>query len=406
MKQQHLIAFNGTWYHVYTNDRGLWVNRKENGRFRVWEHLAEDAEDDFSVAATEKHLHCVCRSKDALWYFLFDGSIWRKRKISEGEKSQTCHRLTLLTKGNFVHLLYVVQEEKESFLVHQILGDGVAKPVVADSICGTEFCVSPHGNGDFTLLYQNEENICGTKQFRWSQKAFDPFVPLDCGCDLKTPVLLASETELLIAAYAVFDQFVNILFLKKDIETGDCKMSAVHLVSGESEGLSLSGFGAHPTISWCEDGLVMSSYMDQDGHWTPPKKYVRGMERENVLYTVETGREHFTAYGYPMGGSIMLYAAKDLLEHPLLAGPSRKKSTDKTVPPINNAKTDATPDSLFVKRSTCTDNMAALRSMVVAQNDMILEILKKIAYLERQLTPSAEALAEDPDAIDRFTKAE
>lgn len=402
MKQQHLIAFNGVWYHFYRNDRGLWVNRKENGRFRVWEHLAADAEDDFSVTATEKHLHCVCRSKDALWYFLFDGNAWHKRKISEGEKSQTCHGLTLLAKGNFVNLLYVVQEEKENFLVHQLLGDGTAKPIVADNICGTEFCVSPHGSGDFTLLYRNTENICGTKRFRWSQKAFDSFIPLDCGCDLQNPVLLAGETELYIAAYAVFDQFVNILFLKKSIDTGDCKLSAVHLVSGESEGLCLSGFGEHPTVSWCENGLVMSSHMDRDGHWTSPKKYVRGMERENIIYAVETERERFTAYGYPQGGSIMLYAARDFLEYPpeLSRNRGQNKSKAKT------ASDGTSQESMFVKRSIYTADMASLRKVLAGQNDMILEILKKIARLERPLTPSAEELAEDPDAIDQFVQAE
>lgn len=435
MKQEHIVAFGGTWYHFYVDSaQGFRVGKKQGARFYSSECLLKDAFYDFSVVSAEKTLHAVCQdARGTIWYFLFDGSKWHSRPLLESrDKSAEYKNLTLVANSDFINLFYAISAKEQTMLVHQLLGRGAKEPMVADYITGTEFSVCSHTNGDCTVLYHNADNVLGTKRLRWSKKAFEAFVPLDCGCDLTGAALVSDENDHLnIAAYATFDKFVNILFLNKNTDTGDCTLSAVHLVSGTSEGLALSRSDTEFRISWCENGLVMASFRSEQNRWSAPKKYIRGTTCENVLYHIENGTERFSTYGYFQDGRIMLYITRDLLDHPPKAtvspapravntsalGTSSAGAEGASAKEKRAPQTNPFPESKpaeFVKRSVYLTDMAAVRKLLAGQNDVVVEMLKKITALERAIREredppistdkgiSAEELTEDPNAIDRL----
>ena len=384
MKQEHLIAFGGVWYRIYVRSGALWVDIKENGRFHSETCLMEGAEENFSATETEKYLHCVCSGKDGISYFLFDGSQWHTKKLTEQNNGTEGLNLTLLSKDNFVHLLSVCKRDGETLLVHQLLGTGSSRPAVVDRMVGTDFSVSTKDNGDFTLLYQNGENIFGTKQFRWSEKRFDAFSPLDCGCALQNAVLLVEEDNLHIAAYATFDSFINLLFLTKNAISGDCRLSAVHLLSGEPGELCISKTDGTFTVAWCESGTVLRAHMTENGHWSVPQKFLRVTGRENVLYRLKNGTLCYDVFGYMKHGRILLYTSEELPEiqpSKQQASPSQNiKEHDKpsaTIP-------ESSENQMYIKRSVYAADMASLRKLLAGQNDLIVELFKKISVLEQK----------------------
>ncbi len=384
MKQEYLIAFGGVWYRIYVRNGALWVDIKENGRFHSETCLLKGAEENFSATATEKYLHCVCSGKEGISYFLYDGAQWHSKKLTEQSSGTEGLNLTLLSKDNFVHLLSVCIRGGETLLVHQLLGTGGSHPAVVDRMVGTDFSVSARDNGDFTLFYQNGENIFGTKRFRWSEKRFDAFSPLDCGCALQNAVLLAEEDDLHIAAYATFDSFVNLLFLTKNIVSGDCRLSAVHLLSGEPGALCISKVDSSFNVAWSESGTILRAHTMENGHWSAPQKFLRVTGRENVLYRLKNGSLCHDVFGYMKNGIIKLYTSEDLpeIQSPKQQTLPSEKPKDSHKPSAAIPK--ATENQLYIKRSVYSTDMASLRKLLAEQNDMIVELFKKISALEQR----------------------
>ena len=424
MKREHIIAFGGTWYHFFIKPaQGLCVSKKADARFTFSECILPGAYDDFYAAATEKHIHVVCQdATGAIVYLTFDGETWTTRRLLENrDKTPAFKNLTLTLIGNFVNLFYVIHSKDDDILVHQLLGDAAGQPKVVDYIQGTDFSVCSHQTSDLTLLYRNGEEVYGTKKFRWSRKDFDGFQPLDCGCNLEHAAITADEDDnLQIAAYAAFDKFVNILFLTKNTNTDDCAISAVHLVSGQSEGLAMSDVGGRLSISWGENGLVMTTALSENNKWNAPKKYIRGTTQENVLYHIQSDSESFFTYGYRQDGKIMLYLTRDILEHPPKEKPRRQAHQGETpnggteshrrqntpagtehAQQLEFNSRHGTPGTDYVRRSVYTADMAAVRKLLKSQNDIIVEVLKKITALERAAMGKTD-LAEDMGQIDRL----
>lgn len=400
MKTEHIIAFSGSWYHFFIKpSQGFCVSKKNGPRFEFCECLLNDAFDDFSVAATEECLYAVCQdNQGAIVYFIFDGNSWRHERILETrDKKAEFKNLTLKAIGKFVNLFYVIRSKEDSILVHQLLGNPVGQPKVADYISGYEFSVCGHQTSDLTILYRNRDDIYGTRRFRWSKKDFEGFLPLECGCNLEHAVIIAdANDDLCIAGYAAFDKFVNILFLKKEETSDTYVISAVHLVSGESEGLALSAYGGKLSISWCENGLVMTSACSEKNKWSAPKKYIRGTTQENVLFYIDTEIESFATYGCRQDGRIMLYITRDILEHP-----PKEKPVPRKTPTAGKTDKNIGVSREYVPRGVYSADMAAVRKLLASQNDIIVEMLKKITALER-LAFQENKIAETPDQIDRL----
>ena len=92
----------------------------------------------------------------------------------------------------------------------------------------------------------------------------------------------------------------------------------------------------------------------------------------------------------------MLYITRDILEHP----PGRRQQ--KAVSPQAQASPkQGTFSSEYVKRSVYSADMAAVRKLLASQNDIIVEMLKKITALE-QAVHGKETIAEDMGSFDRL----
>ena len=419
MKQEYILAFEKNWYHFCLSpEQGLCVNKKQGARFYFAHSLLKNATADFCVARAEKSIHAVCQDKEgSIWHFVFDGTKWHSRVLLESrEKTAKDKHLTLITNGEFVHLFYTISVKEQTMLIHHLLGEGATEPQATDYTKESFFSACGHKNGDVTLLYKNADGVLGTRCYRWSKKAFEPFVPLDCGCDLNDAVLLADEDDTLkICAYATFDKFVNILFVKKDVYKNECTLAALHLVSGISEGLTLSKIEGILRISWRENGLVMTTKSVEDNKWSAPKKYIRSTSCENVLYHIESETEDFSTYGYMQDAKITLYNSHDILDLPPRSDAITKDAKDPfgKSPSFKNNLFEPKPPE-FVKRSVYLTDMAAVRKLLAGQNDVVVEMLKKISALEEamrekeallnQLTKniSPESLVENPDQIDRL----
>jgi len=357
-----------------------------------------DAFEDFSVITTESGIHLVCQNlQGSILYVRYDGDAWKTEHLLESrEKHAVFKNITLKKIGNFIHLFYVVFSKENHILIHQLLGKPGGQPKVVDYIHDAEFSVCNHQTSDMTVLYRNSEKVYGTKKYRWSKKEFDAFVPLDCGCNLEHAVIMADKDEnLSIAAYAKFDKFLNILYLTKNQISNDYAIAAIHLVSGTSEGLAFANCGDTLSLNWCENGLVMTSVCTNN-KWSTPKKYIRGTTQENILYHLQSEAENFSSYGYRQDGKILLYITRDILEHP-----PKKESTKTPTATIKDSALKENIHTEYVKRSVYSADMAAIRKLLSGQNELIVELLKKISALEQEIK-KPDSIAEDENQIDRL----
>ncbi len=401
MKHESILFLNGSWYHLFLDSlRGLCVNKKIGARFSFFAQILPDAYDDFSAISTESKLYIVCQDMHgALLLITYDGTKWETLKLLDSKsKVAEFKNITLKRIGNFLNLFYVVKTKDAYLLAHQLLGATSGQPKIVDSTFGTEFSVCNLHTSDLMLLYKNSENTLGTRKFRWSKKDFEDFLPLECNCTLEHAVIQAGKGDVLqIAGYATFDKFENILFLTKDMQTEELVISAVHLVSGVTDELTLSTVDQNPTISWCENGLVMSTTTTENNKWSAPRKYIRAATQETVCYHIDAKTEQFVSYGFFQDGKISFYLHRAFVDR-LLQENKQKESAFLT---RNAAQTHHKPKTEFVPLHIFESEKSAFKELLKAQHRAILEMEKKITVLE-QTVLGEEHILEEPEALDRL----
>ncbi len=394
MKTEPILFFDGNWYHIYLDAvQGLCISKKTDFKFSRFARLMPNAYDDFSAVATETKLHIVCQDHEgAIIYFTYDGQQWNTQRILESKrKTPERKNITLKLIGNFVNLFYAIHTKDAYLLVHQLLGETIGQPKIVDEMIGTEFSVCNHQTSDLTVFYQNSDNLCGTRKFRWSKKDFEEFCPLECSCVLEHAVILADKHDnLQIAAYATFEKFVNILFLTKHAQTGEMNIAAIHLVSGIADGLALSEIDGMPTISWCENGLVMSTTLSEDDRWPAPKKLIRSATQETVCYQIQAKKEHLISYGFMQENRQLFYLHRTKVEQLLQ---EHKKAPARAQSALSAAD--------YVTHSVYTADMAKVHALLEKQNEIIRKILKKITVPERTVCHTDE-IVEDTQALDQL----
>lgn len=393
MKTEPILFFDGNWYHIYLDAvQGLCINKKTDFKFSQFARLLPNAYHDFSAVATETKLHIVCQDQEgAIIYFTYDGKQWNTQRMLESKrKTPEQKNITLKSIGEFVNLFYAIHTKDAYLLVHQLLGETIGQPKIIDEITGTEFSVCNHQTSDLTVFYQNSENLCGTRKFRWSKKDFEEFCPLECSCVLEHAVILADKHDnLQIAAYATFEKFVNILFLTKHAQTGELNIAAIHLVSGIADGLALSEINGMPTISWCENGLVMSTTRSEDNKWPAPKKLICSATQETVCFEIQAKTESLISYGFMQENRQSFYLHRTRAEQLL-------QEHKKAQAPMKSA-----PSADYVKQSVYAADMDAVHALLEKQNEIIRKILKKITVPERTVCHTDE-IVEDAEILDQL----
>ncbi len=386
MKKEHIVSFNGIWYHFYKKTTELCVSKKADIRFTAEKILLNEAFNDFSVTSNDKGIYVVCQdTKGSIVFFMFDGENWNNKVVLESKnKIPEYKNLTLISIGEFINLFYVISSKGDKILVHQVLNDGTALPKVVDCVSNSDFSVCKHQTTDLTILYKNTENKYGIKIYKWSKKAFSEFVPLDCGCSLDDAVLFIDKNDVInVAAYATFDKFTNILYIKKDFYNDEINLAAIHLISGSSDGLCINLEDNCLNVSWCENGLVMSSSLENN-KWSNPKKYLKGLGCENTLYIITDGEKRFSSFGYKKDDRVYLYNSNQTIQNL----------------PIRATKKETAKNSEYVKTSIYAKDLAAIRKLLSNQNDIISEIIKKLSALER--TDNSSLILENPDDLDKI----
>ena len=308
MKQEWLLQFKNSWIRVYESRGRLSLDRWVQGRFTHITDLSKESTGSCTAVATPKYLHVVYREAQHVFYALFDGEHLHKKQLFA---SCDVSSLRLASHGNYVHLFYTTPHKGTYLLMHQLLGEGAKAPVAIMEVCDDAFSLYAHQNGDVTLLLTNKEDVQGTMRYRWSQKGFEAFSPLDCGCKLCRPVLYAEDDRLLVAGFAAFDHFVNILCLEKEWAKSQCTLSAVHLLTADCDTLCLSCPEGVPSLAWCEGGLVMESHMENRNRWKKPKTFLSGNGRENILFHIEKEDEKRQVFGYMKQGVPVFYFGED-----------------------------------------------------------------------------------------------
>ncbi len=397
MKTEYIIAYQNSWYHFFIKPNlGFCVGKKTGALFVHNEVLLANPFEDFCVTKTDKFIHAVCQdSFGSIICFIFDGNEWKSKTILESrDKKAEFKNLKLFAMGNFINLFYVVNTKEGQILVHQILGENNSLPKAVDFICGNEFSVCECKTSDLVLLYKNRENEIGTRTFSWSKKSFGDFSELECNCDLEHPEIMCDKNDVLnIVGFASFDKFVNILHFTKSNFTYENKISAVHLVSGEADGLCISNYGNRKTISWCENGLVMTSSYGENKKWSAPKKYIKGTSQKNVIYNIKTGTESFSVYGYRQDGKIIFYIPCDILNNPPedLSKKAGSESLEKKT--LHQVQ--------YVKLSKYLDDLSSLTKKISDLENKLNVLSKKISASEKA-DKVADLICEEPDQIDKL----
>ncbi len=319
--QEYLICHGGKWWHFFIKPfYGLCYRKKEGGRFLHFEVLLSDACEDFCAISAGGGLHLICQDKCGnIIHLSYDENSWQKITLltSKAERPYPKY-FRLLSMSGYLNLFYVISYKEKHMLIHQILGMEDRPPMVVDhiSLSRPPFLAAAHSGTEITLLYENEHGVSGTRQFRWSQKAFGGFVPVHpaAGCKVRS-LHVEPDDRALYAGFVTMDEVTNlVVFEKKRSEDFsepvtvylDCAVDAMPIFCKNEEKLYLV---------WQEKGCIMSSFsLDGGSKWSKPIRYMKGASLVPILYHLQDDSVWRVAYGYGTERDMVLYAVPPLEE--------------------------------------------------------------------------------------------
>lgn len=422
MKQEYLLGYEQKWWHFFVKPMyGLCFRQKDGSRFSDLEILLKDVDADFCALSFEKMIHVVCQDREgSILYLCYDGENWKKTVILESKTGKAVPKFfKLLPIGKYINLFYVIEYKEKHMLVHQILDGSDKPPFVVDyiTLSTAPYCIAPHISTDFTVTYENEHGICGSKLFKWSKKDYGTFTAITPGTSLfKPPFILVEPNDTCnFIAPITMEQFKNLVFFKRNAAGSytepitlylDCDKEAAPILFVQDDKLF---------ASWIDYGSIMSSYSTDGGEkWSKPIKYVRNSSIEPILYCFCINGALRHCYGFSQNNSITFYAAGDLLSAPPSALPEpqfKPKGSDaaefarQAGFPVQQAlEQEPVLDSAFdpadfISRADYKKEMQEMKRMLSNQNDIILELLRRLNKIEND-GQRAVPIAEDEDAID------
>lgn len=254
-------------------------------------------------------MHIVCQNMDGdLIYLKYNGEKWHKFTIlvSKTKGAYDKHFL-LLPTGSCLQLFYVLRSGVKNLLVQQILSDDTPQqPCVAAQISGgaQAFAVSVSQNLDTEIYCQNEQNILGSRTYKWSSKSFGTFAPV-FGAPAYAP-------------YTAFDSFgrehicfvsgKEIIYKQRGLDRSFCKESSIALpLQSETSALYLRFDDEKIYIIWKHEYGVFYSASQNDGETfcAPVKLLCSGSEP--ILFTLHTKLGRIPALGYFLSGEVKFY---------------------------------------------------------------------------------------------------
>lgn len=402
--QESIVSYQGHWWHFfYKPSYGLCFRKKDGMRFGEFEILFKEAEEDFRVLSLGSFIHIVCQDHaGAILYLVYDGKEWEKLTLLTSKEGKPAPKhFSLLAVGSRLNLYYVIEYKEKSMLVHQFLNAPNTEPKVVDYITASScpYQVCSHFSGDLTVCYQNAQGICGMRTFDWSQKSYQPFRRLPIPVT-SVPAMLTDEDDTChFAAVTEIEGVHNLICFRCESDGSFSEPSTVCLECGESPAAVLFRQDGRLRLEWLENGSVMTSYLAEETEkWKKPVKYMRSAATPVVLYRICEEGKITACYGFSDNGSVNLYGAGNLIAEPPKA-PALPKYRPRGSEAAEFAgkfgyhphAPESSPEQDFITAEECRrrkeeflKEQAEIKQLLTKQNDIILELLRRVGRLEEE----------------------
>lgn len=420
--QEYLVSCQGFWWHFfYKPSYGLCFRKKESRRFGEFEILLKEAVDDFCVLSLGNTIQIVCQDHaGAILSLAYHGEAWEKLVIlaSKGGKPSPKY-FQMVPVGKYLNLFYVIEYKEKFMLVHQLLNSPETEPIVVDYITPSEnpYCVRAHLSTDLTVCYQNAQGVCGLRTFRWSQKTYLPFVHITPGTPVFSPSMQMEEDDTChFAALMKLENVQNLVYFRREPDGSYTEPVTIYLDCSSHPAAVFTRREQKLYLEWLDHGSVMTSYSEDDGEkWKKPVKYMRSAATSVVLYHFCQDGKTESFYGYPDNGSIQLYGGNQVLNDPPKAPdipkfhPQGYEAAEfaRRLGYRQPAEHFSQETEEYVALDVYREEIQEIREMLTKQNDIILEILRKMNevmenYVEKKppVILSDSALAENESDID------
>lgn len=335
--REYIVAFDGEWRHFFIKQNvGLCHRKKDGFKFSDYRVLLKGAESDFCVYATEKNIHIVCQDTNgSVLYLIYDGVSWKKITLLESKSAKPYEKnFTIISMAGYINLLYVIENKERFALVHHTLIEGNG-PTIVDYIKKDEvpFFATKGEETDFTLFYTNEEGVSGKRLYKWSQKAYQDFLPLSLK-NINIKFAQKDNGEKLSLVFTKKTENIrSLIYARADEDMNISEEFPVYLDCKENIVPVMSHYGEKEYIVWSEYGSVMTSYIDKSGRWSKPVRYAKSSTGEAVLYEICKDGKYEYFYGMPREHDIILYGTHDILKAPPNSSNGNNFKKMESVPP-------------------------------------------------------------------------
>ena len=376
--KEYIVFYENKFLRFSIDKVGLCVQKLENGRFSEKQILIGGAKEDF-CAIGDDLVYVVCQSDaGAIIYLTFDGNAWQKTVLLESKEGKAYRKYFRLIKlGNLLNLFYTIKHEDKTMLIHQILDGMYKEPEVVDFItpCGERFCISEHISSDISIMYKNQNGVCGSKIYRWSKKSFMPFVPFNEIENFNPYYVSVTEDKTQMIGISDDGKVKKVVFYFKN-DFGEAVKT--ELACGDEDFCPVFfTYGGKTVAEWIDKGCIMSVSSEDDGRsFSWAHKYIKNAYSEISLFEILSNKKRCLCYGLKKGKEITFYSAKDILSEV-----KKEKKTLKSAVSGNDAaefaarsgykKTNGWEDDPYVTQKELKAEIEKLKNMIDAYNKNI-----------------------------------
>ncbi len=414
--QEYIVSCLGYWWHFfYKPSYGLCFRKKDGMRFTEFEILLKEAENDFCVFAIGNTIHIVCQDHaGAILYLVYNGENWEKLSLLTNKDGKPSPKhFSLWAVGKHLNLFYVIEYKEKMMLIHQMLHSPNTAPTVVDYITPSHrpYQICQHSSNDLTVCYQNEQGICGMRNFIWSQKNYQPFRRLTPSLSSCAPACYIEQNDVChFAATSELENVKNLIYFRLEADGSFSDSSTVYLDCKETSAPIFFRKDERLYLEWLDNGSVMMSYFaDENERWKKPVKYMRNAATPIILYHICEEGKTSLCYGFSDNGSINLYGMDDIFAHsPKAAAAPKYRSQGFEAAKFAEQfgyrpqAIAQTPEHDFISVGEFHNAHSEIKQLLSKQNDIILELSRRISKLEDNLAKniSQPPLAEHEEDID------
>ncbi len=313
-KTDYIIRRRGgdLWHFFHSDKEGLCLRKKQNNKWGEHEILLDNAFFDFSVLCDgDDNTHMVCQDTDgSILYLAHHHDQWHKFTLlkSKTQNAYAKHFKLILT-GSQLQLFYTIHSANRLLLFHQLLGSE-EEPTVVDAVRDSlrPFFVVCDDYLNAWIYYQSTDGVLGCRQYRWSAKQFEDFLPTpETGADCPFVHMDSFGRHHIIAI-----QKGCLIYLRRGT---DGRFHQKKLIHTASEGTPLYlpiilGDFTKMWLMWQQGNVVYySTSTDDGGEWSRAMRFMStGIPPQLFSFQKEEAASY--CWGYIANGDIHLFAAE------------------------------------------------------------------------------------------------